>query len=295
MIHYRQGDLLTTNDEYIIHGVNCRGVMNAGLAKTIREKWPVVYCRYMEMIKRFNKDDVPDDERLSSFQIVEISDPRNRPTHVINFFSQTTYGHNGRFVSYDALDEGLAALAVELRKRKVKSISIPKIGSGLGGGNWKVIEQIIMTQYHRFQEQIQRMGYGNMTKTKEKYKCPCCDGKGTFYLEGNIYQNGGVVPCLICNNKGWLTEEEQAEVDEVRKEFNEIIQGDPPRSGIFSKRLKNDARRPAYLPDAPLFHLPVRAIRFTGRSAISPVRSVAKSRQDRNRPAMSVLFLWRVR
>ena len=149
MIHYRQGDLLTTNDEYIIHGVNCRGVMNAGLAKTIREKWPVVYCRYMEMIKRFNKDDVPDDERLSSFQIVEISDPRNRPTHVINFFSQTTYGHNGRFVSYDALDEGLAALAVELRKRKVKSISIPKIGSGLGGGNWKVIEQIID---HRFQD-----------------------------------------------------------------------------------------------------------------------------------------------
>ena len=157
MITYQKGDLLITNDEYILHGVNCRGVMNAGVAKAIREKWPVVYCKYKELLKQFEIDRMRDELHISHvshlltrFQIVEINDPRNRPTHVINLFTQSNYGRNGKFVSYDALDEGLEDLAVELRKRKVKSISIPKIGAGFGGGNWKIIEQIIDQRLHDF-------------------------------------------------------------------------------------------------------------------------------------------------
>ena len=82
-----------------------------------------------------------------------------------------------------------------------------------------------------------------MSKNEKKHKCPCCDGKGTFYLEGNIYQNGGVVPCLICDQTGWLTDEEQADLYELRKEYNEYIQGEPPRSGILQQKAKKRLTR----------------------------------------------------
>jgi len=77
-------------------------------------------------------------------------------------------------------------------------------------------------------------------KNDEKKECPCCEGKGSFFLEGNIYQNGGIVPCHICNQKGWLNEVEQAEIEKVRKEFNEIVKGDVLNTGIFAKRLKGN-------------------------------------------------------
>ena len=46
-IKHVKGDILTTptrnEDTVICHQVNCCGVMGAGLAKQIRDKWPVVF------------------------------------------------------------------------------------------------------------------------------------------------------------------------------------------------------------------------------------------------------------
>lgn len=40
------GDLLTTNANYICHQVNCQGRMGSGVARQIREKYPTVYQWY---------------------------------------------------------------------------------------------------------------------------------------------------------------------------------------------------------------------------------------------------------
>ena len=60
-----------------------------------------------------------------------------------------------KYVSYDAIDEAMLNLDYVLtiyseipfvgnvNKFLSKDISMPKIGAGLGGGNWNVIEAII--------------------------------------------------------------------------------------------------------------------------------------------------------
>ena len=47
-IEYRKGDLLKTEIPYIAHGCNAQGVMGSGVAKVIREKWPLAFQVYWE-------------------------------------------------------------------------------------------------------------------------------------------------------------------------------------------------------------------------------------------------------
>ena len=63
MIHHVKGNLLDSNCDYICHQVNCQGVMNSGVAKQIREKWPEVYESYVnfynKLRKHWNEDQEP--------------------------------------------------------------------------------------------------------------------------------------------------------------------------------------------------------------------------------------------
>lgn len=47
MVSYKRGDLLASDCNVICHQVNCKGVMNAGIAKAIRNKYPQVYDVFM--------------------------------------------------------------------------------------------------------------------------------------------------------------------------------------------------------------------------------------------------------
>jgi len=46
VITYRDGDLFTSGLPAIAHGVNCRGVMGAGIAAQFRQRWPDMYEAY---------------------------------------------------------------------------------------------------------------------------------------------------------------------------------------------------------------------------------------------------------
>ncbi len=57
---------------------------------------------------------------------------------ILNCITQEFYGKdNKRYVSYDAVDECMQELNI------YEEIAMPKIGAGLGGGDWSVIEAII--------------------------------------------------------------------------------------------------------------------------------------------------------
>lgn len=43
MVIYKNDDLLLSDCNVICHQVNCKGVMNAGIAKSIRKRYPEVY------------------------------------------------------------------------------------------------------------------------------------------------------------------------------------------------------------------------------------------------------------
>ena len=143
-MEWKQGDLLKSNCDFICHQVNCQGKMNSGIAKQIREKWPIVYTNYME--KYNNIKGVNSILLLGDIQIVGLWKDYNATDFhqsVINLFSQSNYGYDGkRYTSYDAFWNCL-----HLFKQIVPagaSVGFPaRIGCDRGGANWGVILQMI--------------------------------------------------------------------------------------------------------------------------------------------------------
>lgn len=138
MITYRKGCLLKAfeNGEVnvIAHGVNCQDTMRSGIAKAIAEKYPSVKEDYHKWCKEMKERDLP---LLGRFRLSFVDDGK-----VLNCATQETYGYKGaKYVSYDAIDDIFRKIRRHAPKDTV--LGIPKIGAGLGGGNWNIIEKII--------------------------------------------------------------------------------------------------------------------------------------------------------
>lgn len=155
MINYIKGNLLDSDCNFICHQVNCRGKMASGIAGQIRERWPVVYNKYQEMYSQawnwsqnmdpINGEATPADYLLGDIQVVYIqNNDKGEFQYIINMFSQDAYGYDGetRYTSYDAFADCLYRIKNFVPKGAV--IAFPyKIGCGLGGANWEIIEKMI--------------------------------------------------------------------------------------------------------------------------------------------------------
>lgn len=130
LLTYRHQDLLASDEKYIMHGCNNQGLMESGIAAAIAKKWPVVFQEYRN---HYERDGLP----LGSFHIVR--GEGDRP-YVINAITQR---QGGIPLSYDALVKIFTDLnTVNLGKDRV--LAIPKIGAGVAGGSWEIVEQIIL-------------------------------------------------------------------------------------------------------------------------------------------------------
>ena len=156
MVKFENGNLLDAPVDYICHQVNCQGRMGSGIAKQIKERWPVVYEKYTAAYKQ-REDEVfrghygntlnVSETLLGHVQNIPVSDNLT----VINMFSQQYYGYDGKkYTSYDAFWDCLQGIVLTVPKGS--RIGFPaKIGCGLGGANWevifKMIEQVLGEDY----------------------------------------------------------------------------------------------------------------------------------------------------
>ena len=142
-ITFVKQDLTTSDAQYICHQVNCQGKMNSGVAKAIREKWPIVYGTYFEYYRKA----MIKEELLGKILLVNLANygPDTWPKNpiVINMFSQENYGYDGkRYTSYDAFWSCLGHIRESAPKGS--KIAFPyKIGCDRGGANWDVIYTMI--------------------------------------------------------------------------------------------------------------------------------------------------------
>ena len=141
MVEYKIGNLLDAPVNYICHQVNCQGRMGSGIAKQIRERWPRVYEVYQDWYqgKLYDEGALSEYDMLGHIQIVH---NENGP-YVINMAAQRFYGYDGkRYTSYDAFWSCLGEITTKVPKGS--KIGFPyRIGCGLGGANWQVIETMI--------------------------------------------------------------------------------------------------------------------------------------------------------
>lgn len=135
MIEYITGDLLSTSIDVDVrvHQVNCKGVMNAGLGKQVRERFPEAYSEYKHHC-------LAGKAKLGSILVVHAW----TGGYICNLFGQDDYGLGKVQTDYNAFKSGLEKLKLFMTKCGLKSLGIPKyIGCGLAGGSWEIVEAII--------------------------------------------------------------------------------------------------------------------------------------------------------
>ncbi len=134
MLRIINGDVTESDADYICHQVNCRNVMGAGVAKAISEKFPAVKKEYHKLCNSVSQPS----RLLGQIQIVKVSPF----TSVVNIFGQLNYGRGAVNTDYEALATAFKELN---RIAHGKTVAMPyKIGCGLAGGSWEVVESLIL-------------------------------------------------------------------------------------------------------------------------------------------------------
>jgi O-acetyl-ADP-ribose deacetylase (regulator of RNase III) len=143
MIKYIKADLFTTPDKIIAHGCNAQGVMGSGVALLVKQKYPWAYDYYKKCVRTSPWDDVHTEYFVGNLYPV-----MQDGITIANCITQNYYGRDPsvRYVSYDGVDRCMKALSMHMFENNFHSVSMPKIGAGLGGGKWPIIASIVRVQ-----------------------------------------------------------------------------------------------------------------------------------------------------
>jgi O-acetyl-ADP-ribose deacetylase (regulator of RNase III) len=138
-LQYKNGDLLQLADQgefdVIIHGCNCFHTFGAGIAYQILRKWPAAYLEDVKTSKGGRL-------KLGRFSSITQSTSCGKLITIINAYTQYEVGGNKVNADYDAIRSVFERVYQLYGKSKLR-FGIPKIGAGLAGGDWNIIEKII--------------------------------------------------------------------------------------------------------------------------------------------------------
>lgn len=136
-VKYFKGDVLDAPQFLVAHQVNCKGVMGSGVAKAIRDRHPYVFKTYYEFV-RFHKGErtAPSKALLGEVQYVFDSGKV-----FCNIFSQNEYMPRTEcHTDYPAMKKAFQTIKNDYPS---EDIAIPRIGCGLGGGDWNIVTQLL--------------------------------------------------------------------------------------------------------------------------------------------------------
>lgn len=132
MIERIQGDLLISDTEALVNAVNCVGVMGKGIALQFKKAFPENFKAYEAACRR-------EEVKPGHMFVVETGQMFN-PRYIINFPTKRHW--RGKSL-YEDIESGLKALVREVQQRKIRSIAVPPLGSGLGGLQWNRVKAMI--------------------------------------------------------------------------------------------------------------------------------------------------------
>jgi len=138
-IQYTKGDATSPRSEdnkVIVHICNDIGGWGKGFVMAISKRWKKPENQYREWFK--SKDGF----ELGKVQFVQVEED----LWVANLIGQHKINkdENGNApIRYDAIEDGLKEVA-SFAKENNASVHMPRIGCGLAGGKWEMIEPIIL-------------------------------------------------------------------------------------------------------------------------------------------------------
>ena len=157
-LKYRVGDLITAASSLEVnvigHCCNCFNTMKSGIAPLIAKEFPSAY--QADQLTR--KGDIDKLGRYSLGKHVKNEGTLFTSTgtlFIYNLYGQYSFGTDRQHLNYKALRNSLRLMCDDLNftvRDNPPKIGFPKIGAGLAGGDWNIIEQII-------EEELVAMGY----------------------------------------------------------------------------------------------------------------------------------------
>lgn len=136
-IHYMKGDAtlpIGDRNKIIAHVCNDIGAWGAGFVMAISNRWKTPEKKYKEWY--YSKHNFS----LGHLQYVQVE----KDIVVANMIAQ--HGLRSKTnpipIKYDALETCLSIL-VKICKENYATVHMPKIGCGLAGGKWEIVEKII--------------------------------------------------------------------------------------------------------------------------------------------------------
>lgn len=137
MIHYLRGDATRPElrgPKVIAHVCNNKGGWGKGFVLALSRRWPEVEASYRRWYKNGKGFE------LGAIQIVQVTPE----IWVANMIAQDGYASssNPTPLQYPALRKCLEHVAIEAGGFSA-TVHIPKIGTGLAGGDWALIEPLL--------------------------------------------------------------------------------------------------------------------------------------------------------
>jgi O-acetyl-ADP-ribose deacetylase (regulator of RNase III) len=124
----KTGDMFTSDAPALGHGVNCAGVMGAGVAKTFRERYPHNYVNYRAACQS------------GALRPGMVHVNREKSVYIINMATQDMPGADA---TYPRVFEAALNAAQGAVTKGVNRVAIPEIGCGIGGLDWVAVKAVL--------------------------------------------------------------------------------------------------------------------------------------------------------
>src|ERR1700739_417347 len=132
MIRFTTGNLLTSNAEALVNSVNTVGIMGKGIALMFKETFPENFKAYEAACKR--------GEVKTGHMFVTERNMLIGPKWIINFPTKEHWRNPSKLAW---VEEGLEDLIRFIKKKNIRWIAFPPLGSGNGGLEWKEVRSTI--------------------------------------------------------------------------------------------------------------------------------------------------------
>lgn len=126
-------DIAIQNEAHFGHGCNCFNRIKSGMAKEVRD-------RLYPLVEADDRTIRGDRNKLGTYSYHKF------PWGIgFNFYTQYTYSRENVVVEYDAVRRAIGSAIQRIQIHDNRPLVIPKIGSGLAGGDWPTIEEILQS------------------------------------------------------------------------------------------------------------------------------------------------------
>lgn len=135
MLIERQGDLFTSDSPMIGHGINCKGAMRAGIATQFSTRFPDMYKQYKDLCRQ---------QAIKPGEVFLYYDAQT-DRHIANIASQYRPGPDAR---YTWTTKGIRSALNLAAGLEFKSLSLPRIGCGIGGLEWDFLKEDLIEDFN---------------------------------------------------------------------------------------------------------------------------------------------------